>query len=230
MSLLGLFSGNWQTAVLSILVRALVVFTVLPLHECAHGLVALKLGDRTAKDQGRLTLNPLKHFDPIGTTAPLLTGIGWARAVPINPMNFKNPKKGMAVTALAGPLSNLAMALIAMVLYKLLTVAAVFFPLNATAVNVVRTILSLFLQINVSLAVFNLLPIPPLDGSRIATCFLSERTYFKIMQYERYIFLALMLLLFTGILDTPLYYICRWVITGLDYITYPIYVVARLFL
>jgi Zn-dependent protease len=227
---MSLFSGSWQDAVVSILVRALVVFTVLPLHECAHGLVALKLGDRTAKDQGRLTLNPLKHFDPIGTTALLLTGIGWARAVPINPMNFKNPKRGMAVTALAGPLSNLLIALAAMILYKLLTVAGVFFSLNAAAIDVAQTILLLFLQINVSLAVFNLLPIPPLDGSRIATCFLSEQTYFKVMQYERYIFLALMLLLFTGVLDTPLYYIRRWVITGLDYLTYPIYAVARLFL
>ena len=227
---MSLFSGSWQDAVVSILVRALVVFTVLPLHECAHGLVALKLGDRTAKDQGRLTLNPLKHFDPIGTTALLLTGIGWARAVPINPMNFKNPKRGMAVTALAGPLSNLLIALAAMILYKLLTVAGVFFSLNAAAIDVAQTILLLFLQINVSLAVFNLLPIPPLDGSRIATCFLSEQTYFKVMQYERYIFLALMLLLFTGVLDTPLYYIRRWVMTGLDYLTYPIYAVARLFL
>ena len=227
---MSLFSGSWQDAVVSILVRALVVFTVLPLHECAHGLVALKLGDRTAKDQGRLTLNPLKHFDPIGTTALLLTGIGWARAVPINPMNFKNPKRGMAVTALAGPLSNLLIALAAMILYKLLTVAGVFFSLNAAAIDVAQTILLLFLQINVSLAVFNLLPIPPLGGSRIATCFLSEQTYFKVMQYERYIFLALMLLLFTGVLDTPLYYIRRWVITGLDYLTYPIYAVARLFL
>lgn len=227
---MSLFSGSWQDALLSILVRALVVFTVLPMHECAHGLVALKLGDRTAKDQGRLTLNPLRHFDPIGTTALLLTGIGWARAVPINPMNFKNPKRGMALTALAGPLSNLVMALAAMIFYKLLTVADVFLTLNATAVYLVQTILVLFLQINVSLAVFNLLPIPPLDGSRIATCFLSEQTYFKIMQYERYIFLALMLLLFTGVLDTPLYYVRSWVITGLDYLTYPIYAVARLFL
>ena len=145
-------------------------------------------------------------------------------------MNFKNPKRGMAVTALAGPLSNLLIALAAMILYKLLTVAGVFFSLNAAAIDVAQTILLLFLQINVSLAVFNLLPIPPLDGSRIATCFLSEQTYFKVMQYERYIFLALMLLLFTGVLDTPLYYIRRWVITGLDYLTYPIYAVARLFL
>lgn len=214
-----------------ILVRALVVFTLFsPWHECAHGLVALKLGDQDRQDQGRLTLNPLKHFDPMEPLRLLLTGIGWARAVPINPMNFKNPKRGMAVTALAGPLSNLLIALAAMILYKLLTVAGVFFSLNAAAIDVAQTILLLFLQINVSLAVFNLLPIPPLDGSRIATCFLSEQTYFKVMQYERYIFLALMLLLFTGVLDTPLYYIRRWVITGLDYLTYPIYAVARLFL
>lgn len=134
------------------------------------------------------------------------------------------------MTALAGPLSNLLIALAAMILYKLLTVAGVFFSLNAAAIDVAQTILLLFLQINVSLAVFNLLPIPPLDGSRIATCFRRSRTYFKVMQYERYIFLALMLLLFTGVLDTPLYYIRRWVITGLDYLTYPIYAVARLFL
>ncbi len=179
------------------LIRAIVVFTALPVHECAHGYVALKMGDHTAEQQGRLTLNPFAHFDPIGTTALLLFGFGWAKPVPINPFYFRNPKRGMMLSALAGPLSNVAMAFLLMVIYKLLYIPTIFGN-AASFVDTLQMILYYMILINVGLAVFNLLPIPPLDGSRVATYFLPKDMYFQIMRYENIIFLALLALLWTG--------------------------------
>ncbi len=218
--LLNLSSG--LTGVLYIfLIRAIIAFTALPIHECAHGYAALRMGDHTAERQGRLTLNPFAHFDPIGTTALILFGFGWAKPVPINPLNFENPKKGMMLSAMAGPLSNIAMAFLAMVLYKLSDLPF-YLGLSADIFTVLRTFFFYLMTINVTLGVFNLLPIPPLDGSRIATYFLPQRIYFKIMQYENLIFIALFALLWMGVLDGPIDFVTSVVTFGLDFLTRPV--------
>lgn len=195
-----LMSGNWSMYLFQILVRVLVVFTALPLHEFAHGWVARKLGDHTAERMGRLDLNPLHHFDPFGTTMLLLTGYGWAKPVPINPVYFKNPKKGMALTALAGPVSNILLAAVLMIVYKLLY----FFVPQNPVTDMLVMMFSIMISTNISLAVFNLLPCPPLDGAKIFGAFLPDRIYWSVMQYERYIMMALFGLVMFGFLDRPL--------------------------
>ena len=195
-------SGDTVTAILMILSRAFIVFVCLPIHEYAHGYAAYKMGDNTAKNLGRLTLNPLAHLNPIGTIMIFLFGIGYAQPVPINPRNFTNYKKGMALTAFAGPLANVAMAFVSGFLYAL----AIFLH-NKFALVFLAYIGLFFLfsaQINSMLAVFNLLPIPPLDGSRILGVVLKGKAYDMYYKYERYIMLALLALLFFGFLTTPI--------------------------
>ena len=176
-----------------------VVFCTLPIHEFAHAVTADKLGDPTPRRQGRLTLNPLAHLDLWGCLLILLVGFGYAKPVPVNMRNFKNPKAGMAIVALAGPLSNLIMAF----LFLVLRVVAILFVTGDFS-QVLQFFFYYAAYINISLAVFNILPIPPLDGSRIATALLPNNVYYKIMQYERYIMIALFVLLLTGVLGTPL--------------------------
>ena len=205
----------------TLVLRLIIALIALPIHECAHGYAAYRMGDHTAKRQGRLTLNPLAHFDPIGTVAIVLFGFGWAKPVPINPLNFENPKKGMMISSLAGPMSNIGLAFIAMVLYKLS-----YIPLSLGAGGAffmtVQTFLLLMISINITLGVFNLIPIPPLDGSRIATYFLPQRIYFKIMQYENIIFIALLVALWFGVLDLPISIVSSAVTGLLDFVTRPI--------
>lgn len=220
----GIFSAGMQSAIYLLLIRLIVALIALPIHECAHGYAALRMGDYTAKRQGRLTLNPLAHFDFIGTTAIILFGFGWAKPVPINPLNFENPKKGMMISAMAGPLSNIALAFVSMVLYKL-TFIPVFMMSSGTLgafIHTVQTFLLYMISINITLGVFNLIPIPPLDGSRIATYFLPQRIYFKIMQYENFIFIGLILLLWFGVLDGPISFVSNGVTALLDYLTRPL--------
>ena len=198
-----LLSGSldFTNAVIYILSTVLVVFLTLPVHEFAHGFVAVKLGDNTPKWQNRLTLNPLAHIDYLGSLCILLFGFGWAKPVGVNARNFDNPKMGMAIVAFAGPLSNIVMSILALLLGN------VFLLLSATVAEVfgyIYFILFYLAQINVSLAVFNLLPIPPLDGSRLLFAFLPDKYYFKVMQYERFIFFGLMILLYVGVLDGPI--------------------------
>lgn len=199
----------------------------LSVHEAAHGYVAYKLGDPTAKNLGRLTLNPLKHINPFGFIAMLFFSVGWANPVPINTRNFKNPRKGMAISAAAGPLSNLCLAIIFAVLLRLVmiplqsvmdasfvnsyTYDEVFQKLHTnvayTLLSLVAIMLYLGISLNINLMIFNLIPLPPLDGSRMAYVFLPTETYFKIMQYERYIMIGFLVIFATGILDTPLSFI-----------------------
>ena len=181
---------------------ALAVLIVLTIHEYSHAYAAYKLGDPTAKNVGRLTLNPIKHIDPFGALCMLLFHFGWARPVPINPRNFKNPKRGFAISAMAGPLSNLVMAFISAFVH-LLTYALlrdVKFTSEFTY-NIAQNTLDfiyVFHIINVGIAVFNLLPVPPLDGSRLLNAILPTRAYFKVMRYERQIYFGLLAWLLLG--------------------------------
>ena len=179
-----------------ILIHGIILLIAFPIHECAHALVAKWLGDDTAEKQGRITLNPLKHLDLFGTVLMLFAGFGWAKPVPINPNNFKKRKLGMALSSLAGPVSNLILAYIAMILSKILLYTETSEELSIICINA--------MFINIGLAVFNLIPVPPLDGSRILLLILPEKLYFKVMKYENIIFIILFAIIWLGLLDTPL--------------------------
>ena len=203
------------------LLRFIVALIALPIHECAHGYAAYRMGDYTAKREGRLTLNPLAHFDIFGTIAMILFGFGWAKPVPINPLNFENPKKGMMISSLAGPMSNIGLAFVSMVLYKLSYIPQ-YMGISGAFLSTVQMLLRYMITLNITLGVFNLIPIPPLDGSRIATYFLPQRIYFKIMQYENLIFLGLIIALWFGVLDGPINFVSGTVTGVFDFITRPI--------
>ncbi len=207
-------------------VRLIVAFTALPIHEFAHGFVADKLGDHTARYQGRLNINPFTHMDLIGTVCLVLTGFGWGKPVQIDPRNFKNPKAGMAISAAAGPVSNLLMAFVTMILQKIF-VYLQFYVAQNMAFETLANVFYIMTVVNISLAIFNLIPIPPLDGSRILNLFLPSRIYFAIMKYETFIFIGLFLILWTGILDGPLYFINNLVYTGFNYLTGFVDLIAR---
>ena len=195
------------------ILSALAVLVTLTIHEFCHGYTAYKLGDDTAKSMGRLTLNPIKHLDPIGAICMVLFHFGWAKPVPIDPRNFKNPKKGFAIVALAGPLSNLIFAFVFAFLYLFLNFA--FTSANFTSgflFNVAyNTLLFVYIfhVVNVGIAIFNLIPIPPLDGSRLLNVVLPQKMYFRIMRYERQIYWAIVGWLILGtyasklLLDIP---------------------------
>ena len=194
-----LYEGFSRNALISVLLSLPVIVLSLCLHETAHGWVAYKLGDPTARTLGRLTLNPLKHLDPMGFLFMLLFGIGWAKPVPINTRNFKNPRVGMALSGIAGPISNLLLGLLGMIL-SVVTMVICYLAGIDPDTNVWITVLLLFLDVlafmNVALAVFNLIPVPPFDGSRFAYVFLPTKWYFKVMQYERFTGIAIMIIIF----------------------------------
>lgn len=220
-----------------------VLLMAFSVHEMSHGYVAYKLGDPTARNLGRLTLNPIKHIDPIGFICMMIFHVGWAKPVPINTRYFKNPKRDMALTGAAGPLSNLALALIHLIVLRIImffvtpaftaeagetlfgivnsTMAGGTYKasLGFTAVSIVIYLLYLGIMLNVSLAIFNLIPIPPFDGSRIFYAFLPQKLYFGVMKYERIIMIVMMVLFFTGILDGPLSWLLSNITNGLFFIT-----------
>lgn len=199
--------GDPKEYILHLLLCIPIIFLSLSLHETAHGYVASKLGDPTAKNLGRLTLNPIKHLDPIGFICMLLMGFGWAKPVPINTRYFKKPRRDMALSAIAGPISNILLAVIFAITLRLFYfVLPYIIPSAPTEMlfNVLSyTAIFLYygITLNISLAVFNLLPVPPLDGSRFFYVFLPPKYYFGVMKYENYISIAVMVLLFVGVLD-----------------------------
>ena len=203
------------------ILRIPIVLLSLSVHEVAHGYAAYKFGDPTARNLGRLSLNPLKHIDPIGALCMLLFGFGWAKPVPINTRYFKKPKSGMALSALAGPMSNLIMAFVAFVtrIYIFRFGAAEILTNPNGIVYMLFLFFTEFFYLNISLAVFNLLPIPPLDGSRILFYLLPDKIYFGVMKYEQYITIAMFAFLWLGWLDAPIYYIRDIFITAFSFIT-----------
>ncbi|MGN0597855.1 MAG: site-2 protease family protein [Ruminiclostridium sp.] len=209
------------TIIMSLFAILVVLLVATPVHECAHGWMAKALGDDTAERSGRLTLNPVHHLDLLGTICMLLFGIGWGKPVPINPSRCRKVKSGktaMALTALAGPVSNILLSLIFMIIYKV-----VFYTCGSVAnIAYFLSALVFIIDINLFLAVFNLIPIPPFDGSRILLAFLPTKWYFGIMKYERVIQIGILMLLWSGILSLPLNIVSNWLFNGLDFITTPI--------
>lgn len=189
--------------IIRLCVSAFIVFCIIPLHEYAHAFVAYKLGDDTARLKGRLTINPMSHINWIGALMILLVGFGYAEPVPVNIRNvkMKNKKLAMALIALAGPLSNLIIAFLSMVM---MYIVASFAPGDSLIGYAFVVFFQFTALININLAVFNLLPVPPLDGSRILFAVLPTKYYFAVMKYERYIILGVMALLLFGVLSTPL--------------------------
>ncbi len=175
-----------------------VVFLVsISFHEFSHAFIAYKLGDPTAKNQGRLTLNPIKHVDVFGALMVLIAGIGWAKPVPINPMYFKDRKKGTMLVSLAGPLSNILLAFL--FAFPFVYISSIYNLSTVTNWNLKIIILLLsneFIRLNLTLAIFNLIPVPPLDGSKILGTILPSRQYYKMIEYENYLVIGLMMVIF----------------------------------
>ena len=197
-------------AVLQIITKILIIFLVLPIHECAHAWAAHKMGDETAAYSGRLTLNPLAHIDILGALCLLITGFGWAKPVPINPLKFKKQRFGIAITAAAGPLSNLAVSFIAMIIYRIvlsLPGGSGYFLSSAGDITggfVILYILQFFILVNIGLAIFNLIPIPPLDGSKIISYFTSAKLDRWIYEHQLIVNAVFFAVIITGILSKPL--------------------------
>ena len=209
--------------VISYIARIFAIFVSLPVHEFAHGFCANLLGDKTAKRCGRLSLNPLKHLDLVGTVAMLLFGFGWAKPVPVDINNLSKPKRDMALIAIMGPISNLILALIGMCILKIVLVLMPTTTGGAFSLSIdILNIFTYFLMVNISLAVFNLFPIPPLDGSRLVTCFLPQPYYNLLMRYEIFGMAIIMLLLTFGALDVPMEIVGKEIFKCLDFITKPI--------
>lgn len=192
--------SNLRETLQSLLYSLPAIVIALSFHELMHGVTAYALGDPTAKNAGRLTLNPLKHFDPIGLIMMVVFHFGWARPVPINSAYFKRPKFGIVLTSLAGPLANFLLCFISLNLYCLTYVFQNIIPDQLYYVLI--NFFVILASYNASLGIFNLIPISPLDGSKVLYAFLPDRAYYTILKYEQYGMILLIALMFIGVL-TP---------------------------
>ncbi len=188
---------SWLLNLLLSVIPAIVCITI---HELCHGLAALALGDRTAETQRRLSLNPLRHIEPIGLLMLVVFRVGWAKPVPVNMMNFRHPKQGMALTALAGPVSNFVLAALVLFIRGMLT--GWLYPLSWG--QKALELFDLTAYLSLSLGVFNLIPIPPMDGSKVLFSLLPDRAYLSILRYERYGMILIVVVMLTGVLSGPL--------------------------
>ena len=206
---------DWSVP-LNMLLSVIPALICIVLHELSHGLVAYALGDETAKRAGRLTLNPIAHIDWMGLVAMALFHFGWAKPVPVNMYNFKKPRQGMAITALAGPVSNFLIAVVFLFLYGL-----TFYPLYVQGGTWSRTIHEMLLTtaaMSLSLGIFNLIPISPLDGSKVFFSFLNDRAYEKLMRYERYGMIVMIALVAMGAFSGGLNTALNWMLDKLWFI------------
>ncbi len=201
-----------------ILIHLLVLFTAVPVHEFAHAFAASKLGDDTPERQGRVTLNPFAHLSLWGSLMLIVAGFGWGKPVNVNPNNFKKPKRDMMLSSLAGPASKFIMAFLSMIICKLTLYVGVYRFESETCMWL-SLVFRYICVINIALGVFNFLPIPPLDGSKIFNAVLPDRVYFKIMSVERYIALVMIVLLYSGLLEEPLQFLQLKVIGIMEFLT-----------
>ena len=210
--------GDAATIIQTLVARIIVLMTAIPVHEYAHAWAAEKMGDHTARYYRRLSLNPLDHIDPIGAIMILLLGVGFARPVPINSANFRNHKAGVVVTSLAGPASNIIMALLSMIAAKLIAMA--YYATGLTFwVGTFRVFLFM-VSINLSLAVFNLIPLPPLDGWNVISPLLPRELRWKIQPYENQLVWVVLLLVWMGGLDGIIGFFVSFLYIMLDKITF----------
>lgn len=208
-----------EQSVLRFLTLAVAVVISLPAHELAHAYSAYRLGDDTAKKAGRLTLNPFAHLDIFGTLALFVFGFGWARPVPVDPGKLKKPRRDMALISFAGPLMNVFIAFVLMIVVKILLAFA---GGNSQMAYVFIDVLYSVLWINISLAVFNLLPVPPLDGSEILGSLFPWKIRVKLRKFEKYFYIALILALYLGFLQAPLNFLTDYLFQGLDWLSSPV--------
>ncbi len=190
------FFTSGLNGILSLLISVFCVLLSISIHEFAHGYMAYMLGDDTAKNMGRLSVNPLHHLDPVGALCLLFFHFGWARPVPVNPSRFTKVKMktGMVLTSIAGPLANFILGFIATILLRVVMLYMADFPASELLFLILYTLVIM----NVGLGLFNLIPIPPLDGYKVLSAILPAKAYFKIMQYERYGTLLLIIFIWFG--------------------------------
>ena len=189
-------------SLINILINVPITLIALTGHEFAHAFVSTKLGDPTPRYEGRLTLNPIAHLDIMGTILMILTGFGWAKPVGVNPMYYKDRKKGMALTAIAGPIANFIMAFLGVLIGTVLLIIGNSLGWSYSVLSNINMIFYLFAFRNLCFMVFNLIPIPPLDGSKVLGLFIPNRTYYKILEYERYSIILIMILSLTGVFNS----------------------------
>lgn len=215
----GIRNGNldFGSVIAEILAVLLIIFLILPFHEWAHAFTASLLGDKAVKYRGRLSINPLSHIDPIGALCMLLFGFGWAKPVPIDPRNFKHPKVGMAITAVMGPVANIIAAFVGLLIYYPIILFAGKFALSAVG-GYVLNFLSFYIQCNVGLAVFNLIPIPPLDGSKVLFVFLPDRAVNFFYKYQTFFFIGLFALLYIGVLNYPINWVSNRILSFISWL------------